>query len=259
MTQDHIVIDDATLSLAESRMTVSGTVDRTPARSSALNAKGTVALAELNDLPFVTLTALKPWQLLGRADVHASFAGRMSAWRAAEIRGRVSADALSVREVPVEQLTCQVEQLNRTLRVRIPAALIGAGKFQGELAVEHQAEGAGYLVQADLIGLRLERLAQAIPAWRSRSVTGTASAHVLMTGAWEKHPTWRGEGWLNASGERLGDLPLLDKVFRGLFGVLGDRLGLEALRRAQITQASLTWRLADERIRTEDLRLGGVS
>ncbi|MDP3703774.1 MAG: hypothetical protein Q8R78_05245, partial [Candidatus Omnitrophota bacterium] len=159
----------------------------------------------------------------------------------------------------VEQLTCEVGQADHTLRVRIPSALIGNGKFQGELAIEHTPHGADYVAQADLIGLHLERLAQVIPAWRSRSVTGTASAHALMTGTWETRPTWRGEGWLNASGEQLGDLPLLDKVFRGLFGVLGERLGLDSLRRAQITQASLTWRLADQRFRTEDLRLGGVS
>lgn len=258
-TPEQFLIDEATLSLTESRLTVTGTMDRTPPGASNLNAKGTVDLAELNALPFIALPALKPWQLQGRVDVNASFTGKTSAWQAGEIRGRVLADALSVREIPIEQLACQVEQLDGTLRVRIPAALIANGKFQGEATMEHTPQGTDYLFQADLTGLHLERLALAIPAWRSRSVTGIASAHAAMTGTWEKHPTWRGEGWLNASGKQLGDLPLLDKVFRGLFGVLGDRLGLDSLRRAQITQASLTWRLADERIRTEDLRLGGLS
>jgi hypothetical protein len=90
-------------------------------------------------------------------------------------------------------------------------------------------------------------------------VTGAASAHAILSGTWDSRATWRGEGWLNASGERLGDLPLLDQLFRGLFGILADRLGLETLRRAQITQASVQWHLSQERFRTEDLRLGGLA
>lgn len=258
-TPEQLIIDEATLSLAESRLTVTGTLDRTAPGSSVLSAKGMVDLAELNELPFIALPALKAWQLQGRVDVNASFTGPTSAWQAGEIHGRVLAEALSVREIPVEQLTCEVEQRNRTLRVRIPSALMANGKFQGEATMEHAPRGTDYVLQADLTGLHLERLALAIPAWRSRSVTGTASAHAAMTGTWESRPTWRGDGWLNASGERLADVPLLDTVLGGLFGVLGDRLGLEPLRRAQITQVSVQWQLANERFSTEDLRLGGLA
>ncbi|MBI3009648.1 MAG: hypothetical protein HYY57_01525 [Candidatus Omnitrophica bacterium] len=81
----------------------------------------------------------------------------------------------------------------------------------------------------------------------------------MVSGVWNKRSTWIGEGWLNASGEELGDLPLLDRLFRGLFGVLADRIGLETLRRAQITQASVQWQLERERLHTEQLRLGGLA
>ena len=110
-----------------------------------------------------------------------------------------------------------------------------------------------------MIQLQLASLTRTIPAWKSRPVTGVASAHVAMSGLWQDRSSWRGEGWLNASGEHLGEIPLLDKVFRGLFGVLGNRLGLESLRRAQITEASLRWQLAQARLRSDDLRLGGLA
>jgi hypothetical protein len=41
--------------------------------------------------------------------------------------------------------------------------------------------------------------------------------------------------------------------------VLAERLGLESLRRAQITQAAVQWQLAEARFRTENLRLGGTA
>jgi hypothetical protein len=80
-----------------------------------------------------------------------------------------------------------------------------------------------------------------------------------VAGTLQQRATWHGDGWLTAQGQRLADLPLLDRLFQGLFGVLGDRLGLETLRWAQINEASLRWRLVHERIDTQDLRLGGLA
>jgi hypothetical protein len=165
------------------------------------------------------------------------------------------------RNIPIDQVTVTLEQRDGVLRVQVPSSFVAQGKTWGELVIEHRptTHTSDALLQVDVVGLQLATLAQAIPAWRSRSVTGSASTHALLSGTWQEPRTWRGEGWLNASGERLADLPLLDKVFRGLFGVLGDRLGLESLRRAQITQASFRWRLAEERVHTDDLRLGGLA
>jgi len=255
----ELVIEEGRLAIAESRLAFRGTVSRRPERPSGLALSGTVELADLGTLPFVLLPDLEAWKLEGAAEVEATFQGRLSDWMSATIRSEIRAPALRVREIPLEQLVCTVEQQQRVLRVRVPSALLASGKLTGELAVDHRPETQGYVLQANLIGLQLATLAQSIPAWRSRSLAGQVSAHALLSGRWAERATWRGEGWLNASGERLGDLPLLEKVFRGLFGVLADRLGLELLRRAQVTEASGRWRLAGERFTTEDLRLAGAA
>ena len=141
--------------------------------------------------------------------------------------------------------------------MRIPSAYLAQGKFWGEVTVQPDASTRTFLAQTDVTALQLGQLVQLVPAWGSRRVTGTASGQLLLSGTFEDRATWLGEGWLNGSGEQLGDVPLLDKLFRGLFGLLGERLGLESLRRAEITEASLRWRLSQERFSTEDLRLGG--
>jgi hypothetical protein len=106
----------------------------------------------------------------------------------------------------------------------------------------------------------LAKFAQAIPAWRGRNVSGHASTHVVLSGNRPDRRTWQGEGWLNAEGEGLGQVPLLEKFFKnGLIGPLAEWLGLEPLRRAEIRQVSMRWKLVDERIRTDDLRLVGVT
>jgi hypothetical protein len=54
-------------------------------------------------------------------------------------------------------------------------------------------------------------------------------------------------------------LPLLDKLFRGIFGMVGEAFGLDALRRAEITSVAATWQLANARASTQDMRVGGMA
>lgn len=259
-TPEALVIEESRLSLEKSRLTVQGRLSRTPARPSTLSVSGTVELAELTTIPFLPLPALEPWALRGAAEVQGEFQGRLDDWRSGSLRARVRAVHLQARQLPLEQLVCVIEQRGGALRIQIPSALFADGKLEAELTVtQMEAARQDVLIQADLIGMALDRLAQVIPAWRDRSVTGRASAHAALSGTWQAPESWNGEGWLKADGERLGDVPLLDKLFRGLFGVLADRLGLDMLRRAQITSVAGRWQLARQRIGTEDLRLGGVA
>ncbi len=259
MAPTRFTIDDARLALEQSQLHITGSVSRTSTRPSAIDLDGVVELADLAHLPFVPLPALSAWHLQGPATVEAQFRGRFSSWTDAALRGRFQADRLMVREVPVEHLVCDVEQADRILRIHVPSSFVADGKFLGELSLEPHRDGMHYALQADLVQLQLAALTQTIPAWKDRPVRGTASAHAMASGTWQTRSSWRSDGWLNASGEQLGEVPLLDKLFRGLFGVLGDRLGLESLRHAQITQVSVHWQLANERFNTQDLRLGGLA
>lgn len=258
LAPDDVLIDEATLSLAATRLQVSGQWAWSAARTSTLTASGTMELAELGQLPLMTASAFEPWRLQGPVTFEATFQGPLADWRDGALRGRLSARRILIRDVPIEQLSCEFDQRNRILRARIPSSQIAEGRCVGELTIQHHAPRSDYLLQADLVGLQLARLTQVIPAWRTRAVRGNASAHTFLSGTWQERATWTGEGWLNASGEQLGDVPLLDKVLRGVFGVLADRLGLDTLRRAQITQLSGRWRLSKERLWTEDLRIGGM-
>jgi hypothetical protein len=258
-TPEAFLVDDAQISFPRSRVQGAGSLSRSAGRPSHARLLGTVDLEALRELPFVTLPALAAWQLTGIGEGELQWQGRPddlagSAWRA-----RLQTERLTVRGLPLEALTATAEQADRTLRVQLPAALLASGKLWGELAMRYRPGGTEYLLQADLVNTDLAQVAQLVPAWRSRTVTGSASIHLLLSGVWEQRATWLGEGWLNAAGQGLGDVPLLDKLFRGFFGVLADRIGFEPLRRGEITQVALTWRLAEERFRTSDVRLGGTA
>jgi len=259
LTPEAFLIDDSELSLHQSRVHIRGRIARAASRLSSLEVEGSVELSDLTELPLFSLPSLELWKLQGISVIEAAFDGPLSDWHNAILRGRLSANHLSIREIPLDQLSARIEQHDRTLRLQVPSSLIAEGTCSGELTIEHHPHTHDYVLQTDLIGLQLERLAHMIPAWRSRSVTGSASAHAIVSGTWEQQPTWHGEGWVHAAGERLADIPLLDKLFRGLFGVLGDRLGLESLRRAEITRASVQWHLRDERFTADDLRLWGAA
>jgi hypothetical protein len=215
---------------------------------------------DLTALPFLPLPALESWALKGSADVQADYQGDLTDWRTAAIRARIRSDYLEARRLPLEHLQATIEQRDRVLRVELPSALFSDGKLSGELQITHAGpQRQDFRLEGDLIGMALDRLTEVIPAWRDRAVTGRASTHTSLSGVWQAKHSWQGEGWMKAEGERLGNVPLLDKVFRGLFGVLADRLGLDTLRRVQITNVTGRWQMAKERIQTDDLRLAGVS
>ncbi len=255
------VLDEARLAMAQSRLKLTGSIARAPERPSRLTLSGIAELSELTQLPFVELPGLESWKLRGAAAVEAQFSGPIAGWRRGLLQGRLQADHLAVRDVPLDQVTVEFEQNEQGLYVRMPAGLVANGSLKADLAIEPRPEPAGsyFLLEADLTHLELERLGEAIPAWRTQQISGTASGHATMSGTWQMKESWRGEGWLNASGERLGNLPLLNRLFRGIFGLLAERLGLESLRRAQITQVATEWQLAEARFRTENLRLGGFA
>ena len=253
----EVFIDQSRLKLAQTNVQLTGRIGRRDAAPSEITLKGLVELSELSAIPFLSWPSLQAWNLRGVTDIDLRYRGSVARWGEGELNGRLRAESIQLKDIPVEQLICQIEQSGDTLRLRVPQALVADGKFIGELNIKHQPSTQDYLVQADLVGLQLARLTQLIPAWRSRSVSGTASAHALLSGTWQDRRSWRGEGWLNASGQGLGDMPLLDKLFGGLFGILADRMGLDMLRRGQITQASVQWQLTHERLNTDNLRLGG--
>ena len=260
VTPEALIVEESRLSLEKSRLTAKGRLARAPERPSTLAVSGTVELAELTTIPFLPLPALEPWAMRGAAEVQGEFQGRLDDWRSASLRARVRSAHLQARQLPLDQLVCAIEQSNHTLRAQIPSALFADGKLAAELTLAHlDAARPDVSLQADLIGVALDRLAQVVPAWRNRSVTGRASGHATLSGTWQARKSWKGEGWLKADGERLGDVPLLDRFFRsGLVAPLAEWLGFESMRRAEIQQVSLRWRLANEQVSTEDLRLVGL-
>ena len=259
LTPEDVVLETARLLVNRTRVDLEGRISRSPRRASRLRASGVVALEELPQVPFVSLPPLEAWKLQGLVEVEAQLEGAWAAWQDAELDVRLRADTLGVRGVPVERMTGTLEQHVRLLRLRVPSALVSEGTLTGEFILNSRGQQPDYLFQGVLVSLQLAALAQISPAWRGREVSGSASAHAMLSGLWAQRPTWRGNGWLNASGQGLGEIPLLDKVFGGLFRALANRLGLETLRRAQLTQASFQWQLARERISTEDFRLAGLA
>lgn len=175
------------------------------------------------------------------------------------MQAKLRSDALTVRQVPLQQVLIAVGQEGGMLRVDIPTAILADGKLVGEFSFDHRRSPSTFLAQTDLVNLQLARLSQAIPAWRGREVSGDASLHLVLEGCWGVRQSLEGDGWVNANGRQLGSVRLLEKLFSGMFGMMGDQLGLDMLRRAEVTQVSASWRLNQERFYTEDLRLGALA
>jgi hypothetical protein len=260
LTESHALIEEAEVTLRTTALQVHGALARRAQRPSRLDINGIVELSELSLLPYGQWPALAEWKPQGVVQLTAHVEGPLTRWQATDIQARLRSESLVLHKIPLEQVLVALDQERGTLRARVPTALLADGKLAGEVTMTHRpAGGTTFVAQGDVVGLRLERLGEAIPAWKSQETRGTASLHVLMGGIAAQRPSWEGDGWVNANGTQLGSVRILELLFQGLFGVLADQLGLDMLRRAEITQVSAKWRLAQERFHTEDMRVGALA
>jgi hypothetical protein len=256
---DRVVVETSELALGRSHVRLRGQVSRLPTQPSQLTAAGTIELADLARIPWVDLKFLEPWRLDGEIALQLRLSGSLTAWHTMAALGSIRADVISLYGLPVRALNAALEQEPDRLLIRLTHATVAGGKVAGVYAIQHRPEAGRYRLELDAMTVDLAQLATSFPAWRGRRIEGTASAHTSLTGSWKDRTTLQGEGWLHAAGEHLGELPLLDRLFRGVLGALADRLGLVTLRKAELTKLAGQWRLAHERLATDDLRLTGVS
>ncbi len=255
---ERLAVDSLDLTLGASRVRASGIIGRRPTTSSQLIVGGTVDLASLTLLPGVNRVWLDAWKPEGALAVQLRAQGSWPAWREMDVSGVIQSDEVRLRAVPLQQVVMEIQQQQRSFSVRLLRATLAGGRLAGQYVLK-TGDHPQYMVDLDVTSADLAQLAAAIPAWHDRPMQGelSASAHLLNLGP--TRATMTGRGWIRAAGQQLGNLPLLDRLMRGMFGVLSDRLGLSALRTATITEVGGQWTVAQERVATDDLRLSGVS
>ena len=220
---------------------------------------GTIEPADLRHLPWVDLKPLQAWDIQGNLGFRLRAVGPRNDPAGLTLGGSLRAQNLRVRGVPVQELHLTIQQADRRLVVESSRTVVAGGLVAGEYSLNHAQQPSSFFLQADVTSIDLAQVAAAVPAWQNRGVSGAASTHLTLSGEQGNQASLRGEGWINATGERLANLPLLDKILGGILGVLADRLGLSSMRRAEITTIAGQWRLSQQRFVTEDLRLGAVA
>ncbi len=256
---DRIALESGELTVGESSLQAQGRVSRLPHQASQLMVTGTVDPADLLALPWIDLKYLEAWQLSGRAKLQLRVSGPLDEWSSLSAQGILQANRLSIHGVPLETVSAELNKDGGMLSLRVTDARLAGGRGSGEFVITQQDEPNRFSLEADVIMADLGQLAAALPAWHERDIRGDVSAHASLGGVWNDRSNLHGQGWLYATGEQLGEIPLLDRVFRGVFGALADRLGLVTLRKAQVTKIGGQWRLAQARIVSDDLQLVGLS
>ncbi len=254
---DRFLLETADITLGSSHLLVQGEIGATPKSLSQLRVSGTLEPSDLTRLPWLRLDALKPWRMYGATVLQLQMVGPLGDWNAVSASGTLSADTLSIRELPFRAVRLELEQGQGRLSIRLTNAFLADGKLLGQYLADYSTEPARSLLEFDLTQADLAQVAEAIPAWRNRHINGALSGHASFLGTWADRNRLSGDGWLRANGEHLADIPLLDQILRGFFGALADRLGLAMFRSAQITELSGQWRVLGGRVDTKDFRLGG--
>ena len=255
---DRITVDDWELAIGASKLRIHGFVARRPHESGQLSVRGTMTMRDLFALPWLDLSSLRRWQPEGTVELQCRLLGTWKEWRATSAFGFVRSESLTVRGLPLKNISAEIEQGQGRLAVHVTNATLAGGRLSSECILE-QTDTGRYLLDVDLTMADLAQLSNITPAWRERPAEGNVSGHVSLMGLRNDPASLRGQGWLHAKGEHLTDVPLLNHLLRGLFGLLADRFGLSALRTATISEIEGQWRLSQQRIFTDDLRFGGMT
>lgn len=258
-TPSGISIKASSLTFADSKVELTGELALDPAKASRLTLRGILEPASILLLPFAgkLIQAFPPVD--GAIGIGLRYNGMLTDWKSAEFEGQLGADQLHLAGTPFENVRIEFQQSQGKLQVSTQQAQIAQGLIWSGLILTHIQDTSDFQWQLDATNLQLDLLAQAVPQLNDREIQGTVSAHAIIQGRLDQRDSWSGEGWLNAQGDRLGDLPLFDTLIQKLFGTLGGRLKLDSLRKAKLQEVSLRWRLADARIATDDLRLGAMA
>ncbi len=255
--EDRVQLERLDAAVGSSRVQAHGTIARPPHTESRLSLGGVIDTEDLTSLPWVKWPALAQWQLSGSAEVHATLEGELPGRDSWLARGTINSDRLVIRGLAVHELQMELDQHREQLTLRVANSIVAGGRLTGSLTIVNNSAGPDVALDADFVRADLAQLAAAIPAWKSLGISGDVSTRATISGTWPRQDTYQGQGWIHATGDRLGELPLLDRVLRGSLGAIGDRLGLSTLRKAQLMEIAGQWQLARGRIATEDLRLNG--
>ena len=264
ISESDFWLDQTQLWIDKNRVAATGRVSRSKA-ASELSLEGELQLEQLASLPLYPITQAEAWGMKGPVNFQARYTGPLSDWTYASIAATVKSPSLIVRDVPLEGTTLQINQDRDTLRGQLQSQSLAGGPTSLEFSLQHLGQESKFTVRGQILELQLAKLRQAVPKWRDRDVSGDATLQATLYGVWQRRATWAGEGLIRAKGQNLADIPLLEKLFRGLFGTITSIVSavgggsLESLRRAEVRSLDATWRLADERIATNDLRLGAVA
>ncbi len=256
---DRVQIERCEAAVGQSRVHAQGTIARPPNTQSRLSASGVIDAADLTSLPWIKLPSLASWQLAGIASVQATMEGDLRHQESWHSTATISADRFGVGGFTLSDVRADFEQRREQLTLRVANSVVANGHLTGSLALVSKSGGPDVALDADLVHADLAQLAQTIPAWKSLGISGDVSTRATLSGSWPRQDTYQGQGWIHATGDHLGELPLLDRVLRGSLGAIADRLGLSTMRKAQLTELAGQWQLARSRVSTQDLRLNGMS
>ena len=123
----RLVVEAGEVTVRDSRLGVSGEVSRAARQRSDLTLEGRIEPADLAHLPLVEWKTLDPTSVKGPIDVSLHFQGDLGDWRAADLTGRLHADAVRILDIPLERFWVEVSQANRTLQLRVPQARVADG------------------------------------------------------------------------------------------------------------------------------------
>lgn len=231
-----------------------------PHPTANLYAESAIELSDLSTLPLPETwrTRLTAQRVQGLVRANASLQGPLDArWLTGRLGVKGAAERCTIGAVTLQQMNADVRIEEGQLDVPTFGAVYAGGQVQGRLTADLRQAHPPFQLQVAAIQVDL---AQATQPWRSATappMAGALNTSWTLQGQGLQWTALRGTGTVQAVGENLGTVPVLDRILGGLGGVVADHLRLGRLRQVTFKQVEGRITIAGGKAMTQDVAIRG--
>lgn len=245
VTREKIGIENLTGRFSGGTFRVLGEVTR-PESVANLLVESTGRLEQLERIAPQRLAWISKNGLTGEVNARCLIQGNLEKPSALDLNLKLTAPHLSVRKIPLENFSAELDRENGTLEIRSVQAHLAEGTVGLTGTLQESEPKTPWGAQVTLQDLDLVRLGQ-ILEWKNQTISGKLTADWKGTGEGTHAAAVTGNGTLRVAGGQILEFPLL--------GRFADLVGATALRTIGFQEAQGTFRLTEGKIQTDHFQV----
>ncbi len=188
----------------------------------------------------------KNLKLAGKIDFKTNLEGELLNWKKWKAGGSFYSSQIHISKFNFKEMSSRFSLAEQNLSLPDIKAVLSAGAVNGDFKINMAEAYPGFSGNLTLTSVDLARFSKETD-WKDLDIQGLASGEINFNGFGSDWDRLKGRGWINLSGSRLWEIPLL--------GQLANILLIPGLDKTIIQQGHCTFNINQGRIYSKDIEL----